>query len=393
MELMKLTVISHKPCWRSPGSPSGYATDGGFPFQMRALSELFDGTRLLVPCVADCKQEGEEPLIGHNLSVVPLPVPSGTGVWRKVGLVPWLLRNVHVLIRELSLADAVHAPIPGDVGTIGMIIAFALRKPLFVRHCGNWLAPRTAPEHFWKWFMERFAGGRNVMLATGGAPEPPSKTNPFLRWIFSTSLTGREMEMYAKPRCRLFRVGPRLLIAGRQEEAKGTGVVISALPLILKEFPSAHLDVLGDGRDLHRFKALAESLEVGRHVQFHGRLGHRAVMKKLQEADLFCFPTSSFEGFPKVVIEALACGLPVITTKVSVLPHLLSRGCGVVLEERTPEAVAWAVRYCLNDEERYRAMSLQAVRTARPYSLERWRDEIGTILQEAWGPLRNSEHS
>ena len=49
-----------------------------------------------------------------------------------------------------------------------MLFAFVLRKPLFVRHCGNWFVQTTAAEHFWKWFMVRFAGGRNVMIATGG---------------------------------------------------------------------------------------------------------------------------------------------------------------------------------------------------------------------------------
>jgi len=40
---MRLAVCSHKPCWPSSASPSGYATDGGFAFQMDALSQLSGG--------------------------------------------------------------------------------------------------------------------------------------------------------------------------------------------------------------------------------------------------------------------------------------------------------------------------------------------------------------
>jgi glycosyltransferase involved in cell wall biosynthesis len=105
---------------------------------------------------------------------------------------------------------------------------------------------------------------------------------------------------------------------------------------------------------------------------------------------VFCFPTASSEGFPKVVLEALACGLPVVTTRVSALPELIGTGCGVLLDEVTPAAVAEGVRLCLSDGERYRAMSGAAVRTAREYSLERWRDSIGELLRAAWGPLRCS---
>jgi len=386
---MKLVVFSHKPCWKSPQSPTGYATDGGFPFQMKALSELFDETRIVVPCDDKGPRKGEIPLTGHNLSIVPLSHPPGRGWRRKIGLIFWFVRYGPVMLREVLWADAVHTPIPGDIGTLGMLLAWLLRKPLFVRHCGNWFAPRTMAEHFWKWFMERFAGGRNVMLATGGAPEPPSKRNPNVRWIFSTSMTERQLEEFAFPREANFGSSPKLIIAGRQEEAKGTGVVIQSLPLIQKTFPGVTLEVLGDGVDLPKFKELAKSLRLEKQVIFHGQVTHEEVLKHLRKADLFCFPSSS-EGFPKVVLEALACGLPVVTTPVSVLPQLVN-GCGVLLKERTPEALAEAVKFCLSDSERYREMSRTAIRTARQYSLERWRDTIGAVLQEAWGTLRSDE--
>jgi hypothetical protein len=45
---MKLAVFSHKGCWPCAASPTGYATDGGFPFQMAAIAELFDETVLPV---------------------------------------------------------------------------------------------------------------------------------------------------------------------------------------------------------------------------------------------------------------------------------------------------------------------------------------------------------
>ena len=64
---LNLTVFSHKPCWSSKTSPTGYATDGGFPFQMAALSELFGSTRLVVPCSSEASPEGEAALTGKNL--------------------------------------------------------------------------------------------------------------------------------------------------------------------------------------------------------------------------------------------------------------------------------------------------------------------------------------
>lgn len=385
---MKLAVISHKLCWQSKSAPSGFATDGGFPFQMSALSELFDETRLVIPCAEQGNTVGQMSLTGHRLSVVPLSAPVGRDLLRKIGFPFWVIRNLPKLLREIVRADAVHAPIPGDVGTIGMLLAFLLRKPLIVRHCGNWLVQATAAEHFWKWFMEKTAGGRNVMLATGGGKDAPSKTNSNIHWIFSTSLTNAELKSCAVERKKnLLTEGIRLIIACRQDKEKGTGVVIESLPFLLKDFPNLSLDVIGDGESLAEFKELSQHLEVEDKVTFHGKVNHEKVLELYKQADIFCYPTRASEGFPKVVLEALACGLPVVTTHVSVLPELISNGCGVVIDEAEPKAVAYAVREIITDDEYYYAMSKNAMKTARQYSLESWRDLIGEHLQTAWSPL------
>src|SRR5262249_44716156 len=117
---------------------------------------------------------------------------------------------------------------------------------------------------------------------------------------------------------------------------------------------------------------------------------HKTVLCLLRRAHLFCYPTAASEGFPKVVLEALACGLPIVTTRVSVLPQLIDTGCGVLLEDRTPEAIAGATVGILSDAESYRRMSSRALETAQEYSLERWRDTIGELLRAAWQTGRSN---
>ncbi len=378
---MRLAVVSHKVCWRDSNSASGYATDGGFPLQMRAIAELFSETKILVPCNSGAVNSGLTKLEGNNLKVCPLAIPGGEGLKRKINMLGWLVKNGRIIWREVRQADAVHTPIPGDVGTIGMLFALILRKPLFVRHCGNWFAQRTLAEHFWKWSMERWAGGRNVMLATGGAAEIPSKRNPNLKWIFSTSLRQAELNG-AAPR-ELPRDGKiKLIIACRQEKGKGTDIVINSLPALLETFPNMTLDVVGNGSALADLKQQTAALGLDERIVFHGKVEQSRVVALLKQAHLFCYPTAS-EGFPKVVLEALACGLPVITTKVSVLPQLIGAG-GVLLEEASVPAVVEAVKEICADEAAYNRMSAAAIATAQKYSLENWRDYIDETLRESW---------
>jgi glycosyltransferase involved in cell wall biosynthesis len=156
------------------------------------------------------------------------------------------------------------------------------------------------------------------------------------------------------------------------------------MPEILKAFPLAALDVVGDGSLLGRLKERAMELGVAESITFHGNLAHAKVLKVLSEAHLFCYPTSASEGFPKVVLEALANGIPVITTRVSVLPQLIAAGCGVLLDSATPDDLVPAVIGALTDETRYTQMSERALEVSKQYSLEAWRDVIGESLTRAW---------
>ena len=383
---MKLVVFSHKVVQSDPSSPTGYATDGGFPMQMEAISELFDETALVVLGKAG-RGEGLTPLRGHNVRVVPMTKLEGDGTRRKLKVPGWFYRNRHIILDELSRADAVHVPVPGDVGRLAALLAVARRKPLFVRHCGNWQSPATVADRLEKRWLESIAGGERVVLATGGGQQPPSPSSPDLRWIFSTSLTEQQIEALAHERTAPS-ASPRLLIVARQEIPKGTDIVIRALALLAPHIPGVNLEVVGEGSAVPFLKDLAVELGVSERVVFSGRLGRKQVFEAYRRADLFTFPTAAAEGFPKVIVEAFACGLPVITTGISGLPSLLAGGGGVLLRERTPEAVAAAVTTSLTDVAGYRRMSRAALDTAKLYTLERWQSTIGDALERAWGPLR-----
>lgn len=381
---MRLVVVSHKLVWESHSSPSRFATDGGFPLQMQAISELFEKTTLVVPCSDGNGGGGASSLNGKDLRVVPLSLPAGRGLARKLAMPAWLLKNGLSIWKEVRKSDAVHAPIPGDVGTIGMIFALVGRKPLFVRHCGNWFIQRTLAERFWKWSMEYFGGGRNVMLATGGAADPPSLRNENIEWIFSTSLRRKQIENNL-PRELPDDKKIKLVIACRQEPRKGTDVVIKAMPAVLESFPNVSLDVVGDGSCLPEWRRLAESLGVSESIRFHGKVEHSKVLSIVREAHIFCFPTDASEGFPKAVLEALALGIPVITTRVSVLPELMKSGGGILLDEADAGKLATAIREMCTDNIKYRDRSKKAIETALQYSLECWQDRIGSILRKSWG--------
>ena len=384
---MKLAVVSHKEVWPSSTDGSHFATRGGFPAQMRALSEIFDHAQICVPVVGKPGDGSETPLVADNLEVLTLRNVPGKGSWRKASYPIWFLATLPRLARVALRADAIHAPIPGDVGTAGIIVAEVLRKPLFVRYCGDWTCPKTRAERLWRWYMEKRAGGRRVMLVTGEGATPPS-ANSSLRWIFSTTLTEEDLA-FGRPRVKLG--SPiRLVIVSRQVRPKGTEVALRTVRLLRDRGLEATLDVAGDGPDLSRFRALADELSIASQVAFHGELDHLGVLQLLARSDLMIFPTTSSEGFPKVIGEAFACGLPVLSTKVSTLEGLVS-SAGVTLGNVDARSFADAVEELRDRPDLYASMSRDAIEKARRLTIGHWRDEVGQALERAWGHLRADE--
>ena len=382
---MNLVVFSHKPCWLDERSPSGYATDGGFPFQMAGLAGLFDRTTLVVAERSGSRPEGLTPLEGHALHVSALPEPAGVDWRRKLALLHWLPRNLPKMWSQVRQADAVHAPIPGDLGTLGLLLALLHRRPLFVRHCGTWASRRTLTDRFLAWLLPRIAGPRNVVMATGSADAPPAGTGGDVAWIFSTTLSSAELRSLAP--APVWRPGTplRLVTVGRLTDGKNAASIVAALPRILRSHPETTLDIAGDGPCRAALAEQARALGLEANVVLHGNLSHARVMQLLGRSHLFVFPTRVPEGFPKAVLEALACGVPVLAPRVSAIPHMLSAGGGWLLEDTDATAVAAAVSTSVTDPEELHRRGLAARRTAASYTLEAWGELIRQRLEQAWG--------
>jgi glycosyltransferase involved in cell wall biosynthesis len=387
-----LVVVSYKACWNDPESQTGFSTDGGFPFQMAAIAECFDETALILPVDPRPSTRGLSHLSGKNMHVKPLNSPAGQDLIRKLQIPFWLAQNGARIYKSIKEADVVHAPLPGDIGVIGLLIALYQGKPVFVRHCGTWGNTSTLANRFVTWFLPRIANDKNVVLATGAGDTPPSQENPNIQWIFSTSFT--EKEWQTLPQANAWKPGGtlRLINVGRLSHGKNTASVIRAIPAVMKTCPRVHLDIAGDGPAMNDLKQIARKEGVADRVAFHGNLPHENVMELLSGCHLFVFPTNVKEGFPKgfpkAVIEAMACGLPVIATNVSVIPYLIGESCGIVIDKTDPATVAKAIEEIISDEDKLARMGRNARDTSREYTLERWQAVIRERLEAAWGPLK-----
>jgi glycosyltransferase involved in cell wall biosynthesis len=134
-----------------------------------------------------------------------------------------------------------------------------------------------------------------------------------------------------------------LLSAGNLVAEKGHEVTLGALAAL----PDASLMIAGDGPQRAALERLAAAHGVAGRVRFLGSLPQEELIRYYNAADVLVL-ASAREGWPNVLLEAMACGTPVVAANVGGCPEIVSAPeAGVLLAERTPEALAHAVRSCV----------------------------------------------
>jgi glycosyltransferase involved in cell wall biosynthesis len=124
---------------------------------------------------------------------------------------------------------------------------------------------------------------------------------------------------------------------------KGHDLAISTLP----EIPTLGLWIVGGGPERARLEALAGSLGVADRVSFLGVLPHERMPEVYSAADVLIL-ASEREGWPNVLLEAMACGARVVATNVSDVPHVIScPAAGAWVRERSRSALVQALREVL----------------------------------------------
>lgn len=129
---------------------------------------------------------------------------------------------------------------------------------------------------------------------------------------------------------------PRFAFVGRLIEWKGVDLLLKATARALRRF-DLELHVIGDGDILPELKALAAALQLGDRVVFHGFFAQARCAKLLPQFDALVLP-SLYECGGAVVLEAMATGLPVISTKWGGPKDYLDERTGILVEPTGPES-------------------------------------------------------
>ncbi|MFO7992134.1 MAG: glycosyltransferase [Thermoplasmata archaeon] len=143
----------------------------------------------------------------------------------------------------------------------------------------------------------------------------------------------------------------KVLYAGRLHELKGLNYLIRAFSRVRKKYPGAELLIVGGGALKDELEEWAVKEGVDEDVKFTGEVEHSELIKYYQSSDIFVLPSLS-EGLSNVIMEAMACGLPVIATDVGGNPELVKheRG-GLIVNAKDIPSLQRSLGRLLDDPE------------------------------------------
>lgn len=147
---------------------------------------------------------------------------------------------------------------------------------------------------------------------------------------------------------------------------KGISYLIKAIARI----NDLKLIIVGDGPERRDLESLSSYLGLNDRIFFQGMVDHSLIWDYLQRAKVFVLPSIS-EGCPRVLMEAMVCGLPIVATEVGGNPEVVVNGVnGFLVPPRDEEALAAAIKLVLKDNDLQKRISKENKEKAKKYSMQ-----------------------
>jgi glycosyltransferase involved in cell wall biosynthesis len=141
----------------------------------------------------------------------------------------------------------------------------------------------------------------------------------------------------------------RIAFVGRLISNKGPQYFVEAAPIILHEFPSAKFLIIGEGPLLSALHSRVQKLRVKDRFQFLGSVPKLSTF--LRNCDVYVRPSLT-EGMPLTVLEAMACGIPTVATRIEGVTEILTHGdTGFLVEPRNVDQLAFYISKLIGDPE------------------------------------------
>ncbi|PCH53425.1 MAG: hypothetical protein COC22_02765 [Flavobacteriaceae bacterium] len=378
--------------------------------------------------------------VGNN-EIKLIPIHSFDVTTLKNGIkaifrIPKILIQIY---KAMQWADHIHLRCPGNIGLLGCFVQILFpNKPKTVKYAGNWDPKSKQPLSYrlQKWIVSKTFLTRNTKVLVYGEWENQTKNIvPFFTATYSeeeilerhsehneatspikqiaTSRNSRTNETDCRPEpvegfpCnnKLHRnsqldwrshdlendgqipnqVGNdgkiNFLFVGGLTKGKQPLLSMKVVHELKKKGYQVQLDLYGEGTECEKLVNYIQNNSLENEMILHGNTSKEIIKKAYQKAQFLLFISKS-EGWPKVVAEAMFWGCLPITSAISCIPYMLDHGNRGAIVTANVDEIILVVEDYLKDTKKYSAQVKKAMEWSRHYTLERFEEGIGKLLNK-----------
>lgn len=368
------------PFWRAADGALR-ELEGSFARYVDSLAPYFDEISLCVPTIDTPSGEGTA-IRSSNVTVIPMPAFEGPAQFYPK--LPVILPKLASWVRGL---DVLHCRVPTPAASFAFAFARMMNKPAFILIVGDLraLLPtmpyRGVKKMVWRAYTEfeergvQWMADHSLAFANGGTlTAKHSRPNHAVIQTTTTTISAEDIATRTDT-CQSRPV--RILTVSRIDPRKGLRVLPEAVAQLVARGIDATIDIVGPsiGRPGDEEIRAIDADAIARHVEDRvhvvGPVPLEELLPLYRRYDVFVLPTLPGEGIPRVLLESMTSGMPVVTTRVSGIPSLITHEVnGLLVEDNSGASVAEAVARVVADASLRRRLIANGYETARGRTLE-----------------------
>ena len=376
----RLVFISDTPHYRKDGETVGWAATVR---EIDVLATQFDEVVHLAPLHRKRVGILSAPYSDPRVRLRFLREAGGTTLLDKVGIVVAWFGWMRAIRDELREDDLVHVRGPSNVALLALLyVLVARRRVHWYKYAGNW-----RPDHIdavsyatQRWLLRHLY--RHPITVNGAWPDQPANVHTFINPTFSEEQLADARE---RSRSKELTAPVRFLFVGRLYPTKGPDRALAVVTALRDAGHDVCLDLVGDGPMAEALSDTAARTGMADRLQRHGWLPRQEIAP-LYAAAHFLLLASEWEGFPKVVSEAMAYGAVPLASAVSSIPQMLdSLGVGRTVAPLDIDGFVAAATTYLTDPDRWRIEHERCYVAAQRFSFGRYLADVRSLFAQEWG--------
>ena len=364
-------------------SPYDYAYPGGVNLHIhhlgRHLREHGHDVDILAPTSSE--EPTEEGFVRLDVGIFPLPI---SGSIARISISPSVVGEVKsVLGRRHYDIVHLHQPTTWAIGPAVLHYSHSVNIGTFHQFRETSYGVEYGGTRVYRYFMEKLHG--RIAVSTAARDFARTLSPGEYRIIPNGIEVAQFQASHVQPFQEYLDDGKlNILFVGRLEKRKGFRYLLRAFRTVKEAVPEARLIVAGafDREDRESYVRYARHFRI-RDVKFVGYISEEEKARWYRTAHLFCAPSTGFESFGIVLLEAMAAGTPVVATNIAGYRDVIRQGVtGELVPPEDDDALAGALIRLLRNPARREALREAALREVGRYDWSRVSREVESFYRE-----------